>query len=257
LRFNTKKGENTNSSSPYNDEKSFNLNRLLAIDTITVDQHSRLTFTKEVKSILHIEAGDKIAVYRDKYNTDELLLRIQRGGNLVDNWKLKRKNVGIDYEEKKLSLTTIASTSDWKGSHYLGDAAPYRLQNRNEIRNIMLVDDEQDILYNFQLTLSTEGYNVNPFSNSKEAIKHLVDINNSSSYYDLAIIDIRMPGLNGIQLYQILKIINKNIKVLFVSALDAADEILSIFPEITSSNIIRKPITQSYFVNKVREIIIS
>jgi DNA-binding NarL/FixJ family response regulator len=66
----------------------------------------------------------------------------------------------------------------------------------------------------------------------------LIDLNNSS-HYDLAIIDIRMPELNGIQLYQMLKIINKNIKVLFISALDAADEILSMFPEIGSGSIIR------------------
>jgi DNA-binding NarL/FixJ family response regulator len=84
---------------------------------------------------------------------------------------------------------------------------------------------------------------------------HLIDLNNPTSYYDLAIIDIRMPELNGIQLYHMLKIINKNLKVLFISALDAADEILSMFPEINSRNIIRKPVSQSHFVNKVKDII--
>jgi two-component system, OmpR family, response regulator ChvI len=109
--------------------------------------------------------------------------------------------------------------------------------SNNEIKNIMLVDDEQDVLYNFKITLSEEG-NVISFSKSKEAVhQHLVDSNNSSSYCDLAIIDIRMPELNGIQLCQILRMINKNIKVLFISALEAAGEILSMFPEIDSSDI--------------------
>ena len=76
----------------------------------------------------------------------------------------------------------------------------------------------------------------------------MIDSNNSSSYCDLAIIDIRMPELNGIQLYQILKIINKNIKVMFISALEAAGEILSMSPEIDSSDI-----TESLF----REVISS
>ena len=120
----------------------------------------------------------------------------------------------------------------------------------------MLVDDGQDVLYNFKITLSEEG-NVISFSKSKEAVKHLIDSNNSSSYCDLAIIDIRMPELNGIQLYQILKIINKNIKVLFISALEAADEILSMFPEIDSSDISRKPVSRGYIVNKVKDIISS
>lgn len=52
-----------------------------------------------------------------------------------------------------------------------------------------------------------------------------------------------------------LKKINKNLKVLFISALDAADEILSMVPEINSRNIIRKPVSQSHFVNKVKDII--
>src|SRR5918995_4864633 len=121
------------------------------------------------------------------------------------------------------------------------------LTSKNEIKNIMLVDDEQDVLYNFKITLSEEG-NAISFSKSKEAVKHLIDSNNSSFYCDLAIIDIRMSELNGIQLYQILKIINKNIKVLFISALEAADEILSMFPEIDSSDI-----TESLF----REVISS
>lgn len=62
-----------------------------------------------------------------------------------------------------------------------------------------------------------------------------------------------MPYINGIQLYQILKIINKNIKVLFISALDAAEEILSMFPEVKPSSIIRKPVSQEYFIEKVQE----
>jgi DNA-binding NarL/FixJ family response regulator len=46
--------------------------------------------------------------------------------------------------------------------------------------------------------------------------------------------DIRIPGINGVQLYQILKIMDSSIKVLFVSALYAADELMSIFPSIKS-----------------------
>jgi DNA-binding NarL/FixJ family response regulator len=64
-----------------------------------------------------------------------------------------------------------------------------------------------------------------------------------------------MPHINGIQLYQILNIINKNIKVLFVSALDAAEEIMSMFPEVKPSSIIRKPVLSKYFIEKVQETI--
>ena len=236
------------------DERYSNLDGMLAIDTITVDRYSRLTLTKEVKNNLHIEAGDKIAV---KYDPDELLFRIQRGSNFVDNWKLQRYISGIDHNEKRSSSNSIISSNSEgnRTSSSENSTAQYRPYTKDRTRNIMLVDDEPDVLYSFQISLFEEGYNVIPFSKSKEAVKHLIDLDNPTSYYDLAIIDIRMPELNGIQLYHMLKIINKNLKVLFISALDAADEILSMFPEINSRNIIRKPVSQSHFVNKVKDII--
>ena len=61
-------------------------------------------------------------------------------------------------------------------------------------------------------------------------IRHLIIFPDVPYYYDLVITDIRMPGLNGIQLYSKLKVMNPEIKVLFLSALDAVDELLSIFP---------------------------
>jgi len=72
------------------------------------------------------------------------------------------------------------------------------------------------------------------------------------SHYDLAILDIRMPGLNGLQLYYRLKAINRNIKILFVSALDAVPELTSILPDVKSTeDIIKKPVTIGNFVSAV------
>ncbi len=78
--------------------------------------------------------------------------------------------------------------------------------------NIFLVDDEEDILYTFKKGLSSEGYNVEAFSDSMEALRHFAKVN--PSHYKLAVLDIRMPGLNGLQLYYRLKTINRNIKIL-------------------------------------------
>src|SRR5918996_1031592 len=128
------------------DERYSNLGGMLAIDTITVDRYSRLTLTKEVKNNLHIEAGDKIAVYRDKYDPDELLFRIQRGSNFVDNWKLQRYVSGIDNNEKRSSSNSIISSSS-DGNRNNGSetsTAQYRLDTKDRTRNIMLEDDKQE-----------------------------------------------------------------------------------------------------------------
>jgi CheY-like chemotaxis protein len=61
----------------------------------------------------------------------------------------------------------------------------------------------------------------------------------NSSYYKLVITDLRMQGLNGVQFYQILKALDKNIKILFISGLDTAEEIISVLPNVTLNDIIR------------------
>lgn len=59
------------------DEENFDMYRLIAIDTINIDQHSPLTLTNKVKNVLNIEVQDKIAIYQNTYNPDELLVRTQ------------------------------------------------------------------------------------------------------------------------------------------------------------------------------------
>ena len=83
-----------------------------------------------------------------------------------------------------------------------------------------------------------------------EAFKHFVNLNRP--YYDLVITDIRMPGLNGLQLYQNMKSIDNSVNIIFVSALDALQELVSIFPDVNLDNIIRKPVTREEFLNKVK-----
>lgn len=118
--------------------------------------------------------------------------------------------------------------------------------------SIMLVDDEKDILYTFKTGLGFEGYNVEAFEDSTEALRHFAEVD--PSYYNLVILDIRMPGLNGLQLYYKLKAINRNIKVLFVSALDAVPELISIMPGVRSADdILRKPVPIPDLVKTVKK----
>jgi two-component system, OmpR family, response regulator ChvI len=117
--------------------------------------------------------------------------------------------------------------------------------------NILLIDDEEDILFTFKEGLASEGYNVEAFVDPTEAFTHFVNV--SPSHYNLAILDIRMPGLNGLQLYYRLKAINRNIKILFVSALDAVPELISILPDVKATNdFIKKPVALDDFISAVR-----
>ena len=105
----------------------------------------------------------------------------------------------------------------------------------------MLVDDDQDILCTYKAFLDEEElYHVDTFTDPQEALIHFAHVD--PHYFALIILDIRMPRFNGLQLYYKLKAIDKDVKVIFISALEATEEIMSIFPTLQSKDIIRKPI---------------
>jgi CheY-like chemotaxis protein/class 3 adenylate cyclase len=128
-------------------------------------------------------------------------------------------------------------------------------QQQKYSANIMLVDDEPDTLFTYKTFLVSEGYAVEAFTDSRKALEHFAEMN-SSSYYNLVVMDIRMPGLNGLQLYYRLMAMNKAIKVLFVSALDAIEELVSVLPSVSYNNILRKPVEKEYFINKIRSLLL-
>jgi two-component system, OmpR family, response regulator ChvI len=118
----------------------------------------------------------------------------------------------------------------------------------------MVVDDEPDTLFTYELFLSDEGYNVEAFTDPQEALKHFVQLSgafSSSSYYQLVLLDIRMPRLNGLQLFNTIKTLSPNTKIMFCSALDVAEELVSILPDIEHDCIIRKPVERQYFISKI------
>ena len=115
---------------------------------------------------------------------------------------------------------------------------------------IMLVDDDKDILYTFRTILTSQGLQVDSYNDPYEALGVFTQTGNN--YYDLVILDIRMPRLNGLELYSKIKLIDRDIKVLFVSALDASEELLSIIPGVEAENILRKPLEINYFVSAVK-----
>ncbi len=162
-----------------------------------------------------------------------------------------------DYNIRRI-LTKVHSPSCYSTmNHLLVQKTPstnhhQQQQVKDSSFKIMLVDDEQDTLITYKtfLMAAAEGYNVDAFTDSYEALKHFINLNHS--YYDLVITDIRMPGLNGLQLYQKIKSIDNAIKVILVSALDALQEVASIFPDLDLRNIIRKPSSQEDFLDKVK-----
>jgi two-component system, OmpR family, response regulator ChvI len=129
------------------------------------------------------------------------------------------------------------------------DRKQVKQDRTNSSFNILIIDDDKDILFTFTSIIRSQGYSAKPFSNPYEALENFATSN--PHIYDLILMDIRMPGINGIKLYSKFKVINPQIKIIFISALDAISEILSFFPEITDSNILRKPVEAQQLLNKI------
>ena len=116
------------------------------------------------------------------------------------------------------------------------------------------MDDDSDILLTYKSFLEVEGYKVDTFSDPQGALKHFAQ--SDPSYYDLVLLDIRMPRLNGLQLFYRMKSIEMDTKIIFVSALEAADELLSMLPGIkVDKHIIKKPIGKRPFLEKIKVMI--
>jgi CheY-like chemotaxis protein len=90
-------------------------------------------------------------------------------------------------------------------------------KKKEEEQRILLVDDEQDILLIFKLILVREGFRVYSFDNPLDALASF-----KSGLYDLVILDIKMPKMDGFQLYEEMKKIDCSVKVCFITAAAAA-----------------------------------
>jgi CheY-like chemotaxis protein len=86
---------------------------------------------------------------------------------------------------------------------------------KNEIRKrIMAVDDEQDITTTLKVGLGVDGpFDVDIFNDSKSALASF-----KPNFYALVLIDIRMPCMDGFELYEGLKKIDPDVKVCFLTA---------------------------------------
>jgi CheY-like chemotaxis protein len=78
---------------------------------------------------------------------------------------------------------------------------------------LLIVDDEENIRFLFKEELEEEGYVVDVASNGLEALEKV-----KNAEFDLVVLDIKMPGMSGIQALNEIKNMNKNLPVILCSA---------------------------------------
>jgi len=114
---------------------------------------------------------------------------------------------------------------------------------------ILIVDDDVDILNLFRLSLERDGFIVVSFSDP-----HLALSSYKPGAYDLLLLDIRMPSMNGFELFQNIRQVDDKAKVCFVTAFEEFNiEFRRLFPTLEEGDcFIKKPIALRALSQKVK-----
>jgi DNA-binding response OmpR family regulator len=135
-----------------------------------------------------------------------------------------------------------------KTSRGINDSALSSTDSNTQHR-IMIVEDDQDIAQIFTITLEDNGFAVDVFNDPLSALSSY-----KAGYYDLLLLDIRMPGMNGFELYRRIKDIDDKTQVCFITArMDAIDEFRTLFPDLQEADcFVRKPVEMHNLVKIVK-----
>jgi len=113
---------------------------------------------------------------------------------------------------------------------------------------IALVDDDRNILASVSIALEAEGYRIMTYSDGNTALEGF-----STSPPDLAILDIKMPRMDGVELLRRLRQ-KSDLPVIFLTSKD--DEIDELFGfKIGADDFIRKPFSQRLLVERVKVVL--
>ncbi len=115
-------------------------------------------------------------------------------------------------------------------------------------QTIALVDDDKNILTSVSMALEAEGYRVRTYNDGEEALQGL-----SHQPVDLAILDIKMPRMDGMELLTKLKS-SSNLPVIFLTSKDdEVDEVLGL--RMGADDYIKKPFSQRLLIERIRTLL--
>ena len=117
------------------------------------------------------------------------------------------------------------------------------------VKRIVAVDDSNVILKTIKSVLSTEEYDLHPFSTGRRALDYLVQKDNKP---DLIILDIEMPEMNGYDVLERIKKMDhlKDVPVIFLTANNEKKQVIKAATGGVSDYVI-KPIDKEILLKKL------
>ncbi|HVG80650.1 MAG TPA: response regulator transcription factor [Methylomirabilota bacterium] len=115
-------------------------------------------------------------------------------------------------------------------------------------QTIALVDDDRNILTSVTMALEAEGFAVRTFTDGAEALRGL-----SANPVDLAILDIKMPRMDGMELLDRLRKQSRVPVIFLTSKDDEVDEVLGL--RMGADDYIKKPFSQRLLIERIRALL--
>ena len=117
-------------------------------------------------------------------------------------------------------------------------------------KRILVIDDEPDVNIVLHKVLEKNGFIVDSYENPLLALDNF-----KPHYYDLLILDIKMPKMSGFSFYREIKKLDKQMKVCFLTAGEMYPGPYSdIFSSLPANCFIRKPVTNEELLKHIDEI---
>ena len=118
-------------------------------------------------------------------------------------------------------------------------------------QRILLVDDEADIVTVVKFGLEKNGFQIDAFTDPIEVLTHF-----KPDYYDLILLDIKMPKMNGFELSRELVKLDNKPKMCFMTAFEVnMKEAQALFPTLKMDGFLKKPLAISEIVKTLNEIL--
>jgi two-component system, OmpR family, response regulator ChvI len=119
-------------------------------------------------------------------------------------------------------------------------------------RKILVVDDDADVTSTFKMILEMNGFEVDAYSSPLSALSNF-----KPNEFGLLLLDIRMPAMNGFELFKKMKSIDSKVEACFITAFeDYREEFKESFPMLDEAKyFIRKPKAIEDLVNHVATIL--
>lgn len=113
-----------------------------------------------------------------------------------------------------------------------------------------MVDDDPNITFTFKIMLERSGFRVDTYNDSSKAA---LDFKPGS--YSLALIDIRMPKMNGFELYREIRKKEREVKVCFVTAYEISKDEVGHPTADGSVLFLRKPVEKEVLLDRVQQMV--